>query len=164
MKAHHLGILVGAATLLASGTYVFIYLYRWEWNRALTSGMIFIAAEVALATILLNERIRTMRAEIQSLREDRIVARLHESPPPGRDHFAWLNRPDRTSVFVPVLMSAGILISGLAWAVERVAKHTLRPRMQRDLAHQLVGLSAPEGGFLGGDDDVTGVLRRPRSA
>ena len=30
------------------GAYVFVYLYRWEWNRALFAGVLFVAAEVAL--------------------------------------------------------------------------------------------------------------------
>ena len=35
-------------TLLASGTYVVIYLDRWEWTRALFVTMIFVIAEIAL--------------------------------------------------------------------------------------------------------------------
>ena len=27
--------LLGGITLAASGAYKFVYLYRWEWNRAL---------------------------------------------------------------------------------------------------------------------------------
>lgn len=53
MSARLLGLAVGLTTLIASGTYVFIYLNRWEWNRAIISGVIFVAAEVALATVFL---------------------------------------------------------------------------------------------------------------
>ena len=51
---------IGLAALLtvmvAAGWYVFVYLYRWEWNRALVSGIIFLAAEVALLGALVLER------------------------------------------------------------------------------------------------------------
>ena len=30
-------MLIATATLAASGGYLFVYLYRWEWNRALIS-------------------------------------------------------------------------------------------------------------------------------
>ena len=39
MNARILRTLLGGATLAASGAYTFVYLYRWEWNRALTSRM-----------------------------------------------------------------------------------------------------------------------------
>ena len=46
MNARKIGLLGALATLVASGAYVFVYLYRWEWNRAQVSAAIFIAAEV----------------------------------------------------------------------------------------------------------------------
>ena len=48
--------LLGLAVLVTSGTYLLVYLYRWEWNRALISGLFFVAAEVALATGTLMRR------------------------------------------------------------------------------------------------------------
>ena len=48
MNARKIGILAAVVTLLASGAYVFVYLYRWEWNRAQVSAAIFVAAEVGL--------------------------------------------------------------------------------------------------------------------
>jgi hypothetical protein len=51
---------------------------------------------------------------------DRHVVQL-----PPRDHFAWLQESSsRTSVFIPVLLGAGVLLSGLAWLVERLARAT----------------------------------------
>ena len=49
--------LLGGITLAASGAYTFIYLYRWEWNRALMSSALFIAAEVAVVAMLLSRRL-----------------------------------------------------------------------------------------------------------
>ena len=43
--------------MAASGAYVFVYLYRWEWNRALVSGVIFLAAEIALLGALILDRV-----------------------------------------------------------------------------------------------------------
>jgi hypothetical protein len=40
-----------------------------------------------------------------------------------RDHFAWLrDAQSRTSVFIPVLLGAGVLLSAAAWLVERIAR------------------------------------------
>ena len=38
-----LGLVAAVATMAATGGYFFVYLYRWEWNRALTSAAIFLA-------------------------------------------------------------------------------------------------------------------------
>ena len=43
MNARRLGMLATIAVMAASGSYVFVYLYRWEWNRALISAAIFVA-------------------------------------------------------------------------------------------------------------------------
>ena len=44
--------MVGLAALVGSGAYVFVYIYRWEWNRALIMLGFFVATEVALSTAL----------------------------------------------------------------------------------------------------------------
>ena len=56
MNARRLGKLAALVTLAASGAYVFIYLYRWEWNRAQMSAAIFIAAVLGLIGWLLTDR------------------------------------------------------------------------------------------------------------
>lgn len=164
MNARLIGIGVGLASLVASGSYVFIYLNRWEWNRALISGVIFVAAEVALATVLLHSRLRRLSLETaelrELLREERTLGRLQATAPPARNYFAWISRPERMNVFVPVLMGAGVLLSGLAWGVERVARVTARPAMEQGLAHRLGALSPPTGGFVPPEDTLD-RLRRP---
>jgi hypothetical protein len=164
MNARLLGIGLGLASLVASGAYVFIYLNRWEWNRALISGVIFVAAEVALATVLLNSRLRRLSAETAELREqlrgERTLSRIQATAPPARNHFAWISRPDRMNVFVPVLMGAGVLLSGLAWGVERLARMTARPALERGLARQLGALTPPSAGFVR-PDDALDRMRRP---
>ncbi len=67
--------LAGIGTLVASGVYMVVSLNRWEWNRALFFGLIFLIAEVALATGLVLRRLA--RLEPTSKRDDR----GHADPP-----------------------------------------------------------------------------------
>jgi hypothetical protein len=52
-------------------------------------------------------------------------------------------------VFIPVLLGAGVLLSGVATAVERIAGATARPVLERRLALRLQPLALPTGGLLG---------------
>lgn len=149
MNSRRLGYLAAVVTIAASGWYFFLYLTRWEWNRALTSGVILLAAEVALFGALVLDRIGKLRsslAPVPPARRDphpQVLARIRESAPAHRNHFAWL-RPESTNVFVPVLLGAGVIVSGIAWAVERVARATSGRSMERSLALSLVSISPPE--------------------
>lgn len=183
MSVRLVRLLLGGVTLAASGTYTFVYLYRWEWNRAMISAAIFIAAEVAVIGSLLAHRIKVVSDRLDTLADvppgssrrapsPRVSVtvgavtgqrreRIHESAPPPRAHFAWLARPERMNVFVPVLLGAGMVLSGLAWMVERVARRTVSPIAERGLAGQLDGLSLPAGGFLTSERSSLDVLRGP---
>ena len=59
--------LLGGITLAASGAYTFVYLYRWEWNRALMSAAIFIAAEVAVMGSLLAQRLKVVSERLDAV-------------------------------------------------------------------------------------------------
>ncbi|MGH9188184.1 MAG: hypothetical protein ACRD0U_20650, partial [Acidimicrobiales bacterium] len=142
----------------AAGWYVFVYLHRWEWNRALISGVIFLAAEVGLIGVLLLDRLARVERRLEdrgsrSPEPDRLVLqRLRDTAPPPHQPFAWLTRdPERLSVFVPVLLGAGAVLSSLAWVVERLARMTSRPLLERGLARRLDSLALPPGGLLGDD-------------
>ncbi|HET8621695.1 MAG TPA: hypothetical protein VFM27_22190 [Acidimicrobiales bacterium] len=168
MNARILRSLLGGATLAASGAYTFVYLYRWEWNRALMSAAIFIAAEVAVMGSVLAQRLKAI-----SQRLDAQVAaagapatavrreRIHAARPPARVSFAWLAKPEQMNVFVPVLMGAGVLMSGIAWVVERLARATVTPMAEKGLATQLGTLALPEGGFAGDRQRPVDLLRGP---
>jgi hypothetical protein len=52
-------------------------------------------------------------------------------------------------VFVLVLLGAGIVLSGLAWLVDRIARVTAGPSVENDLARRLRPLQTPPGGLLG---------------
>lgn len=173
MSARRVALLAAIVTMGAAGWYVFLYLTRWEWNRAVVAGVIFLAAEVALVGSLVLDRLARIQSvlptegPITSRRpsrppsepddrrepDPRVLARLNGSAPQPREPFAWLSRaPDRLSVFVPILLGAGVLLSGLAWIVERLARFTAGPTIERVLARRLETLALPPGGLLGDDD------------
>jgi hypothetical protein len=171
MTARLLRGVLGGLTLAASGAYTFVYLYRWEWNRALMSAAIFIAAEVAVMGSLLSQRLTVITRKLDAppapaapapspaavLRRERI----HAAQPPARVGFAWLSRPEHMNVFVPVLMGAGVVMSGLAWLVERLARATMSPMAERGLAARLGGLELPAHGFVTVEHQPLDLLRGP---
>jgi hypothetical protein len=78
MNARLIGSVLGGVTLAASGAYTFVYLYRWEWNRALMSAAIFVAAEVAVMGSVLADRLKAINRRLDA-----------------RDHDARRQRADR---------------------------------------------------------------------
>ena len=160
------------AVMVGAGGYLFVYLYRWEWNRATIAGIFLVAAEVAHATILVTERVAQLAIAPagRGTVEIGTLARLRETAPRPRQRFAWLTPTSgQTSVFVPVLMGAGVVLSGLAWLVERIAQHTARPRLERGLARRLDALAIDAVAGLvpppGGEEQLSAVdlLSRPRA-
>lgn len=136
--------------LLFSGAYLLVYLYRWEWNRAIVSGIFFVAAEVALATSVLSRRIRALERGSAPAPSPLVLDRLRAAAVERPHPFRWL-RPDdtRLGVFVPVLLGAGVVLSALAYLVERVAEVTAVPVLDRGLARRLARLAPPPGGLAG---------------
>ena len=137
--------------MLVSGGYLMVYLYRWEWNRALISGMFFLAAELAAVTSLLFARLARLErrldavppappAAVPAVRGD-----VHQESP-----FAWLDPAGgRMGVFVPILMGAGVIVSAIAFLVEK-----LSGAMARNAAAErqsvALGPPLPTGGLLAG--------------
>ncbi|MDQ3986194.1 MAG: hypothetical protein M3280_06805 [Actinomycetota bacterium] len=153
MKAKVLSYLIGVVALLAAGAYVFIYLYRWEWNRAIMAGVIFIAAEIALIAGLVLDRLKSIENRLKEQpKADAYAEALDDirgTAPDPKQHFAWLTDSDKLGVFVPVLMGAGVIMSGIAWLVERLAASTARPVLERRLVTRLTPLALPAGGLTG---------------
>lgn len=175
MRPRRISGVLGGAVLASTALYFFVYLWRWEWNRALIAGMLFVATEVAVATTIVLNRLRGLEDRLRA--PDRVaraapgaggevLARIRESAPPRRDHFEWLSpRSGRLGVFVPVLIGMGVVASGLAWLVERVARVTAGPVLERGLAGRLGPLAWPAGGLVPDeDDDPLAVLDGPRLA
>lgn len=163
----------GSLAAAGAGTYLVVYLYRWQWQRAILCGILLLVVEVMLLGIVLlarltriEERVKESDARQQELtaRQEDVLARLRQT---SSEHegarFRWLeDTADRTYVFVPVLMVTGVLLSGLAWVVQRIAAATGRPA-ERRLAGRLAVLAAPEQpGTVGELEDRPPLGRRSK--
>lgn len=147
------GRLLTPVVLVVSGAYLVIYLYRWEWNRALISGLFFLAAEVAYVGASLRREIRSLAARAAAAEEQaerRLHARLGETAAHPARPFGWLRDSVTrgTGVFVPVLLGAGMILSALAFAVERIAGALARNAVDPITVHHLVGLEPLDRGLL----------------
>jgi hypothetical protein len=167
VTARVLGRVLVVIVLVASGAYFLVYLYRWQWNRALVSGLFFVAAEIAVVASVLLRRLQALEDRIEELKDRPAPAAppaaldaISASAPPPKDRFAWMSG-SRTSVFIPVLLGAGVLLSGVATVVERIAGATAKPVLEHRLAMRLQPLALPAGGLLG-PGAVVAVAPRPR--
>lgn len=152
MIAKKIGYAVSWLVMLSSGIYVFVYLYRWEWNRAIVAGIFLLASGIALSTMAILDRIRRLEARLDqdaAKPAQSALTSIEAARPEAHRHFDWLGDTKNMNVFVPVLMGAGVVVSAIAWAVERFAHVTVRPSMERSLATSLGALSLPAGGLLG---------------
>ncbi len=163
MIARRIFRLGGAVVLVASGFYFFVYLWRWEWNRAVVAGILFLAAEVGLSAAVILDRVRNLSFTApRGPADPQVLARLQETAPPARNFFAWLSpRQGHAGVFVPVLLGMGVVASALAAVVERLARSTAKPVMERGLASRLGPLSWPAAGLSRPHADPTAILSRP---
>ena len=177
MRAGRVAQLAALLVLIGSGVYLVLYLYRWEWNRALIAGVFVLISEVGLGIALVLQRLRrieeklerpgTARAvlsppSISQESQDDVLERIQETAPLARDHFSWLRGENQgMGVFVPVLMGAGVIASALAWLVERIARATAEPVLERGLAARLVPLGWPERGLTEADPDPLDLLAGP---
>lgn len=150
--------LFGALSTLAAAVYLVIYLYRWEWQRAVISGVLLLAVEGFLVCVILLGRMGRLERRLTDAdaRMEEIRRRLEHSREETSAHpFRWLggaghrDGAGRTYVFVPILMVTGVVLSGLAWLIQRVATATVRPGAERRLAGRLAPLAAPPGGVHG---------------
>lgn len=158
MTTRLLGRILTLVVLATSGGYLLVYLYRWEWNRAIISGLFFVAAELALIGTVVIRRLVSIERRLDARDGARIDAagidpavltRIEEAAPPPATRFDWLDPSQpRTNVFVPVLLGAGVILSLAAQLIERVAGATTTPAFERGLARRLRALALPEGGFV----------------
>jgi hypothetical protein len=146
--------LAGIGTAVASGAYMIVSLNRWEWNRALFFGLVLLIAEIGLATGLILRRLARLEHDQRAMIDPAIREILRTTRPPGRDRFSWLKEStSQTNVFITFLVGGGIILSGIAWIVDRVASSTTTPVGEERLARELGNISYPRGGLL--VDDVT---------
>jgi hypothetical protein len=138
--------LVGTIALIASGAYLFVYIYRWEWHRALLVGILFLATLVRLCTALVLRRLGTStgRSGAERQRVPPTLELLRAAPVESKP-FRWLapDSLDRTHIFIPVLLGGGFVVSGIAWLIERVAGSAARAGVEEQLASDLVAIAVP---------------------
>ncbi len=158
--------LVGVVGVLAaSGAYALIYLFRWEWHRAIITALFFVAAEVALGVVVILRRLARVEERLEQVGlavgrgagdiDPAVLARIREAAPPPRSPFGWLDPNDaKLGVFLPFLLGVGAVASGLAWGVEQMARRTTMPALEHRLAQRLAPLAVPSGGLLGAEPQV----------
>ncbi|GAB3348983.1 hypothetical protein [Modestobacter lapidis] len=150
---------LGTVALIGSGSYLFVYVYRWEWHRALLVGILFLAALVTLCTALVLRRLARLDTHLspdtRSEPPPGALARLRAAPVEATP-FRWL-RPeafDGGHIFIPVLLGGGVVVSGLAWLIERVAGSSARAGVEEELAAELVAVAFPAGGLVPTDAEA----------
>jgi len=169
MRRATLALVVGL--LAGLGGYVLIYLFRWEWHRAMMVALFFIAVEIGLGVGLLLRRLIRVEQRLEELEQPpdhsldpSVLARLRDAAPAGRGPFPWLDpRDQKLGVFLPFLLGFGALASVLAWVVEQFARRTTVPALERRLARSLMPLALPTGGLLGGAPTGIAAPRRRSS-
>lgn len=151
-----IGWMAGVGSLVASFAFMVVSLNRWEWNRALFFGLIFLIAEIALATALVLRRLSLLSA--RAAPDDEVLAAITDGRPPSRDRFAWMTRSSRDlNVFITFLVGAGAIASAGAWLIDRVAGRTSVELAERRLARKLAPIGYPRGGFV--VDDLSAMLQ-----
>ena len=155
--------LTAAATLVAAAAYTVVSLARWEWNRALFFAVVFVAAEVGLGLALVLHRLARVEVLVTDLpTPDPGVRRALRDTRDDQERFAWL-RVDpadvvgRTHVFVTLLVGGGVLLSGGAWLLDKLATKTVDPRREQRLGRELDAIAYRPGLLV----DEVDVLARP---
>lgn len=157
---------VAALTLVAAGVYTMVSLARWEWTRALFFAIVFVAAEVLLATAAVLSRLGRLEQELATVRRPEPVA-LQALRTTRHEHqrFAWLRTDPnesavRTNVFITLMVGGGVLLSGGAWLIDKIASRTVDPGREARLSRQLDGIAYQRGLVV---DDVNALARaRPQ--
>lgn len=148
--------LAGLGTLVTAAAYMIVSLNRWEWNRALFFGLILLIAEVALATGLVLRKLSHLTARPRADAE--VLGILRDTRPPSPNRFAWMKESHgQLNVFITFLVGGGVILSGIAWMVDRVAANTATPTGEQRLAVRLTPISYPQGGLL--VDDITALAQ-----
>lgn len=140
---------LAGATFAGAAAYSVLSLSRWEWSRALYFGLVVLVAEVALGTGLILRKLGAAGHSSDAQNDDvRAVLRSARTP---KSRFSWLAPEElvsRTGVFITMLVGGGIVLSGLAWLLDKVAAHTTTTLQERQLVGDLEAIAYPSGGLL----------------
>lgn len=136
--------------LLVAGLQTVLYMLDWEWARAQFAAVAFVAALLLATARLILARMRRMEARIEVLTAALLAQEGGQATPgatPGphpdgaepRPDFRWLATPTATvpvltlpllatlpawpdrSVFIPVFLATGLVVTVAASAVERLS-------------------------------------------
>ncbi len=127
--ARAMALVVTGLVLVASGAYVLVDLARWEWNRAILSALIFLSALVILSTASVLGSMRRLGERLAAIEAGGtpivdvggIIGTANDEAGAAR-RFEWLERPpEGLGVFIPVLLGAGMVLSLVAYVIERLA-------------------------------------------
>ncbi|KAB2350969.1 hypothetical protein [Actinomadura rudentiformis] len=180
------------AMVVFTGGYVVVYLARWEWQRALMAGELLLISLVVLLAVAGAHRLARLERRLSLLIENTLIENTQGRPAPPGVHeprlsavpspreaersyaageeaaetpsFRWLApEPESYKVFIPVLLGAGIMVSGLAALVERMAAalggSARRAGAGSGTAFGQVrapaSLALPSGGVLAGAPDLS---------
>ena len=156
--------LAGLSSLVASAGYMLVSLNRWEWNRALFFGLVVLIAEVGLGTALVLRKLGQMgrlapRADV----DPELLAAIRDNRPPAPRRFGWLDDAahGQLNVFITFLVGGGVVLSALAWLLDRLAAMTSTPVNERRLARRLDAISYPPEGLLVDERPLVRLLRHP---
>jgi hypothetical protein len=143
-------ILVLVVTLIVAGLLAGQALYAWEWSRAVWMTTGFVAVEVALVGVLVLGRLKDLVARIDSDEQrDPVRHRLVESRPAAPDRFAWLQESmGRTNVFVTMIIGGGVIVSGVLWIIDQIARRTVTTTREGRLADDLHSIAPPRDGLV----------------
>lgn len=147
--------LFAVGTFLGALAYSVISLNRWEWNRALFFGLVVLVAEIGLATgLVLRKLDRMSRAPAGPEQEE--IRRVLRDGRPRHHRFSWLEPKEvvsRSNVFITMLVGGGVILSGVAWLLDKVAAKTTTSIEEGRLAGDLTRIAYPADGLL--VDEVT---------
>lgn len=155
--------LAATATLVAAAVYTVVSLARWEWNRALFFAIVLVAAEVGLGLALVLRRLARVEALVTDLpAPDPGVRRALRDTRDQQERFAWLQVDPtdvvgRTHVFITLLVGGGVILSGGAWLLDKLATRTVDPRREQRLGRELDAIAYRPGLLV----DEVDVLARP---
>lgn len=143
-------VLVLIVTLIVAGLLAWQALYAWEWSRAVWMTTAFVAVEVALVGVLVLGRLKDLAARMEkSEHRDQVRHRLVESRPAAPDRFAWLQESmGRTNVFVTFIIGGGIIVSGVLWIIDQIARRTVVTTEEGRLADDLQSIAPPRDGLV----------------
>jgi hypothetical protein len=147
--------LAAVGTAVAALLYMVVSLNRWEWNRALFFGLIVLMAEIGIATALILRRL----SRLERTKLDPAILAILRDTRPEPHRFRWLEQTTRQmNVFITFLVGGGVILSGIAWLVDRLAARTTTPIGEEELARRLQAVAYPRGGLV--VDEVTALAQQ----